>query len=341
MADAPEVDSLAADISAAISEVEAAGAEPAAGSAAPDPAPSSSDAGAAPAASAAGAPGPAGTPAAPAALEAPKHWPDDKKALFAKQPRETQEYLLERMSSIDSEFTKRNEELAPVKQMREQMEGVLGPYRHLYQQDGLDDVGAIKNLVESYNYLRNNPTEALKRYAEHFKVDLGQLAGTPAGEGFTDPAAESPVVRQLQQQLAAMQGHFQNFSQAQQQSAQQEKLRTIQAFADEKDAATGQPLRPHFSDVSNEMTGLFKAGMAKDLHDAYEKAIRLNPEVWSRAQAAQAEAAAKAAEDKRKAEVAEAKRAGFSVVGSGAQSESGEAEDLRAEILRNWDKNAA
>jgi hypothetical protein len=218
---------------------------------------------------------------------------------------------------------------------------VLGPYRQTYQAQGLDDVGAIKNLIESYTFLQNNPAAALKQYAEHFKVDLSQLMGTPAGEGNPDPAAESPTVRELQQQLAQMQGFVQNFSQSQQQSAQQEKLRAIQAFADEKDAATGQPLRPYFSEVSPEMTGLFKAGMAKGLQDAYEKAIRLNAEVWTKSQAAQAEAAAKAAEDKRKSELDQAKRAGFSVVGSGAQSDSGEAASLRDEILRNWDKTAA
>ena len=63
--------------------------------------------------------------------------------------------------------------------------------------------------------------------------------------------------------------------------------------------------------------------------------------VWQQVQAAQISAREAAAEEQRKREITEAKRAGFSVTGSGADTGSPQGASLRDELSRQFDRYAA
>lgn len=103
----------------------------------------------------------------------------------------------------------------------------------------------------------------------------------------------------------------------------------IRSFAEAK-GPDGNPLRPHFNDVRQEMGRLISAGLAADLDSAYQKAIRTNDAVWAKVQGdesakrakAEAERVAKEREAASKA-AREAQRAGnVNVRASGAVSGS-------------------
>jgi hypothetical protein len=45
----------------------------------------------------------------------------------------------------------------------------------------------------------------------------------------------------------------------------------------EIDAFAADPAHPYFDELANDITKLFEAGLAKDLPEAYEKAVYANP----------------------------------------------------------------
>jgi hypothetical protein len=97
---------------------------------------------------------------------------------------------------------------------------------------------------------------------------------------------------------------------------------------------------PHFDDVLPEIIVNVQAqrqmGQQVDVHAAYERAVRMNDTVWLKVQGARSEAERKAAQEKQLKDIEEAKRAGFSVSGSGGATSERPADSLRGELERQW-----
>jgi hypothetical protein len=99
-----------------------------------------------------------------------------------------------------------------------------------------------------------------------------------------DPAIRYFVdhVGKTQQEVQALRGQLQDFHRQQDERVSQEQLRVTQwgidSFADEKNAQ-GQPLRPHFDRVLPQLIELYSANPQRDLREAYETAVWMDPEL--------------------------------------------------------------
>jgi hypothetical protein len=93
-----------------------------------------------------------------------------------------------------------------------------------------------------------------------------------------------PQSANLMQEMNALKSQFGQIYQTQQQRDQQEIASKIEAFKVGRD---------HFDVLKDSMAGLLQAGMAADLETAYDKALRLNDDLFKADQAKQAEAAEK------------------------------------------------
>lgn len=110
-----------------------------------------------------------------------------------------------------------------------------------------------------------------------------------------------PQVSALQQQLQMMQqAQHQQVQQVQQQQYHRltEEIRAFETAADEQ----GNPKAPHFTRVWDSMLRLANGGLAKNIQEAYEKAVALDSEL-------QAEIAADRAKKDASTRAAEAKKA--------------------------------
>ena len=265
----------------------------------------------APAAPAAEAPVAAPTPAV---RQPPTSWKKDYWGHWEKiganpELAPLQDYIVEREGQYAkgvSAYKSQWDAAAPIYQ-------AVQPYLQEFQQQGLQPQQVIGGLIGAHRVLSTGtPEQKLQAFAK-MATDYGvPLQSLQTGQVDPQAAHIAQTVSQLQQR-------WQTFEQ-QQQAAQQAQLQQqIEAF---KTSA------PHFEAVKETMAGLLQSGVAQDLRTAYDKAIRLNDEIWQAQQAEQAKAEAA----KRQAVIATKKAAAVSPKSSsptGAMNQGGAKKGLR------------
>jgi hypothetical protein len=208
------------------------------------------------------------------ALPAPNHWPKDFAAKFEALDAPAQHLFMQRYKDLEGDYTKKTQAIAKYKKRQDAFDEIMAPFKSQFERAGMDDVGAVRQLLAAHDYLRKDPANAIAWLANQYGVDIGAIGNDPALEDeFADPQ-----VKQLQQQVAQLTGFIQN-QQTQQQSYEQASTQSfIDQFAQETDAS-GNPAHPHFETVRSVMGSLISSGNATDLKSAYEAAVYANPEL--------------------------------------------------------------
>lgn len=279
----------------------------------------------------------------PSEFKVPEKWPANVRAKLEEIHKANPEYaqfVLEQYSHFRGEAVrnqqyheKRIEKLATV---QKQVEDLLAPGRQQRALAGIDDVGYIRNLVAAGDILDKNPKAGLKWLAQKYGVDLSNLDAQGGGEPAIPPAIQQVMDRQARIEQAL-----------QQQYVGMEETRLNQAsswvndFASQADPQ-GQPLYPHFDAVLPEIIVnvqyQMQSGQQVDVKAAYDRAIRMNDQVWLKEQSRTSEASRNEAKTRAKREIEDAKRAGLSVSGSGASPMESVPDDLGAHLERNYDR---
>jgi len=232
-------------------------------------------------------------------LEAPKHWSDEVKALFGKVPPEVQSHWLNwdkhQARSYDTKF----QELAAFRRERDRLEELFQPYSRDLELQGLDRMQFLQSLLGGHKYLLESPREAMAWLAQQYGVDLKELV-TPAEQ-------DDPKLAGLMSKIAGLEQRVTGFTTTAQQREQQQRVEQIRGFAEAK-GADGKPLRPYWNELKQDVLTLVKAGVT-DLDAAYNKALRMNDEVYARHQAEQSAAKQKADDAKRQQDIEKARRA--------------------------------
>lgn len=238
------------------------------------------------------------------ALSAPDHWPADKREAFNGLPNEAKTMLLDQSKALEAQFTRKNQELSEQTRFAETVRREIEPFADDMRLSGLDEAGAIRQLVGLHAFAKKDPAGYINYVANAFGVNLASLNQQPEDHEYIDPqvAALTNKVHSLESVAQQQQYHAQMAQREQAQSM-------INSFASEADE-NGQPLRPHFEQVKPKMGVLLQSGQAKDMADAYEQAVWADPTIRTQMTAAQEARIAQEAEAKRKAAVEKAKRAG-------------------------------
>jgi hypothetical protein len=168
---------------------------------------------------------------------------------------EAQHMFMERYKEMEADHTKKTQNIAKFKKRRMRLTKSWHPFKGDFERAGMDDVGAVRQLLAAHDYLRKDPANAISWLANQYGVDIGAIGNDPASEDeFADPQ-----VKQLQQQVAQLTGFIQN-QQTQQQSVEQASTQSfIDQFAAETDAS-GNPAHPHFETVRSVMGSLISSG---------------------------------------------------------------------------------
>ena len=208
------------------------------------------------------------------AIQPPQHWPQDFSEEFSALPVQAQHMFMKRYKQMEADHTKKTQNIAKYKKRQDAFDEIMAPFKGDFERAGMDDVGAVRQLLAAHDYLRKDPANAINWLASQYGVDIGAIGNDPASEDeFADPQ-----VKALQQQVAQLTGFIQN-QQTQQQSHEQASTQSfIDQFAAETDA-NGNPAHPHFETVRSVMGSLISSGNATDLKSAYEAAVYANPEL--------------------------------------------------------------
>lgn len=218
------------------------------------------------------------TPDEPLWSRAPASWKREYHEPWATLDPKVKEYVWQR----EEEMRAGVEPLKTKAQIADAFNKAVEPYMETIQGLGIDPIKAVTGLMEADQKLRKLPLAEKRAYLAQLAASYGVSLGD------VDPArvqAPDPQVYELQQKIVSLEGRLNGWTQAQQDAADQQLLSEINEFA---------PRAELFEDAKPVMIQLLQSGLATGLEDAYQKAIRLDPILYDKAeQSLQADAEAK------------------------------------------------
>jgi hypothetical protein len=208
-------------------------------------------------------------------------------------------------------------------QFADQMQQAIEPYMQNIRGLGIEAPQAVKALMEADNVLRHGSPQQKQAYfaqlAQQYGINMGDVQTTP-----TDPNFYA-----IQNELAQVRGEVLNWKQQQENAQNQALLNEINQF---------QTKAEYFEEARPTMIQLLNSGVAKDLDDAYQKAIRLDNDLFTKHQQASQGAADQAKRDASNRAAKAARAAAVSVKSStpGAAT-STKAQDRRSLLMEQFD----
>ena len=220
----------------------------------------------------------------------PASWRKDYHEVWAKADPRMQEYAWQREEQMRAGV----EPLLSKAQFADSMQEVLQPYMTTIQGLGLTPDKAVAALMQADHTLRNSDPQTRLAYFQQLAQSYGiNLAGMQPQQGQAPQQSVDPTVWALQNELNKVRGEVMGWKQQQEMAENQTLLNEINQFSLKAE---------HFEDVRPTMIQLLQSGVAQTLEEAYEKAIRLDPDLFDQVQKAQqAEAAMKQAKEQNKA----------------------------------------
>ena len=208
-------------------------------------------------------------------------------------------------------------------QFADQMQQAIEPYMNNIRGLGIEAPQAVKALMEADNVLRHGSPQQKQQYfaqlAQQYGINMAETQFTP-----TDPNFYA-----IQNELAQVRGEVLNWKQQQETAQNQALLQEINQF---------QTKAEYFEEARPTMIQLLNSGVAQDLQDAYEKAIRLDNDLFTKhQQASQGQAdAAKREASNRAAKAARAAAVSVKSSTPGAAT-STKAQDRRSLLMQQFD----
>ena len=253
----------------------------------------------------------------------PASWKAEKHAVWANLPPEAQEYAWQREEQMRAGI----EPMRSKAEFADRMQQAIAPYEQIIRGLGVEPVQAVQALMQADHTLRTAPYEQKRAYLAQLAAGYGiDLSGMDQYGG-NQPV--DPMVFTLQNELANIRGEVLGWKQQQEQAQSAVLASEIDSFAAKAE---------FFEDAKPAMIQLLQSGLATTLDDAYDKATRLDPDLFARIQGgaqAKADAERKIAADKA---AKSAKAAAVSVRSStpGAPTPTN-AQDRRSMLLEQFD----
>ncbi len=163
-----------------------------------------------------------------------------------------------------------------------EVQSAMDPFMQTLQQHNMKPAEWITNLGNAHKTLVfGTPEEKIQMFsnmAQQYGIPLQAI--TQGNQGQLDP-----IVPQLMKQIQDLSGKVNTVTSWREQAETQVLQQEISKFQDAEKY-------PHFESVRGDMAQLLESGIAKNLDNAYEKAVRMNDDVWSAEQERQAQAQA-------------------------------------------------
>lgn len=204
-------------------------------------------------------------------------------------------------------------------EIADRMTSVIEPYRQTLEQLQVAPELAVSKLLEADRSLRYGSDEqkrqALQRLAYEYRINLNQPTSQADGQPVTAQYDPLPTIEQKINELTQWQ---QQQAQREQERTHTETQRLQQQLNQQIQEFKLNPKNVHFDAVRDSMSRLLQANLADSLEDAYQKAIRLNPQISSQMLAEQqAEAERKRREEDSKKALEARKSASINVAQKG------------------------
>lgn len=202
--------------------------------------------------------------ATPTALEAPKSWKKEALAEWSKLPAVVQEEALRR----EENFFQGIEQYKTDAHFGKTLKGEIDPYIPMLQQANLDPAKTVGNLLAAHATLAYGKPEQKMQVVQKLLNDYGiDISALPAkGEApYVDPA-----LAELQNRFKQVEDTLTATQRREQDALNRQTAESVKAFA-------ADPKHPYFNELINDMTNLIQQNICKNVEEAYDKAVWLNP----------------------------------------------------------------
>ena len=201
----------------------------------------------------------------------PSSWKKDYEEHWGKLDPTLQDYIQQREADYAkgvSTYKNQWDMAAPIVE-------AIRPFEPLLRQYGVAPQQWVTQLGNAHAQLVAGTPEQKLHVFQQLANDYGINLGAVTGQTGYDPQFSS-----IAQELNQIKNQWGQFQQQQEMQEQTQLQNEIASFKDDK---------PYFEDVRETMAGLLQSGMAHDLQSAYDKAIRLNDDVFQKVSAGQAQ----------------------------------------------------
>lgn len=235
----------------------------------------------------------------------PKSWKKDYHAHWGKMDPEVRKYINQR----EEEFHRGVGTYKQNADVGQQFMEAARPYEAIMRSLNVTPVQAFQALANADYTLRTadpaTKSRLFAQLAQQYGVSLDNIQNPPEVDQNTQ--ALHQTIHELRAHVQRLEGSFNGYQQT-----------TIQSEID-KFAS-----KPHFEELKPTMAQLLNSGMAADLGEAYDKALRLTPDLFDQVQAQQKQEAERQRLQEAAQAAAKAKAAAVQVTGgpSTASAES-------------------
>lgn len=218
----------------------------------------------------------------------PASWKKEYHEHWLKADPKMREYAYQR----EEQMRKGVEPLLSKAQFADAMNAALEPYLPTIRGLGLTPDKAVAALAQADHTLRTSSPEQRLQYFMQLAQSYGiNLQGQVQGQS-PSPTVD-PMVYALQNELNMVRGEVMGWKQQQEMAENQKLLDEINSFSTKAE---------YFEEARPTMIQLLQSGVAQTLDEAYNKAVRLNEELFDKVQSArQAQVASKQSSELNKA----------------------------------------
>lgn len=231
---------------------------------------------------------PAEKPPETTLIKPPASFDSKAREHFAKADPEFQAYLAKREADQIAGVQKLKATFEPKARFADEMYEAIRPYEASIRSEGATPIQAVQSLFNMAWVLRvgtpQQKAALVQNTMRQFGVDPNLVLSN-------EPVPQDPQAAQSNAALLALQQKVGSLESTLASRQEADVNGSIAAFATEKDAS-GNPLRPHFKDVEEEMYPIVvhmraqnpNLSNAEILRAAYDKAVRLNDDIWNKTQ---------------------------------------------------------
>lgn len=263
----------------------------------------------------------------PSPILAPTSWSDEDKAVFSKLPPDAQNVIAKRESERDNFLQQQSRQFNHMKQEYGAIDSQLTDIKHVMRENNLTAPQMIKEFVGLYKLSERDPVQYMNMFAQSKGLNLQQIAS-----GKIDPTQIN--LQTALSKISELENRINSSSEKEEQSANVYAQTEVEKFS-------ANPENKYMDTVRDDMAMLLREEKAKDLQDAYDKACRMNPDIYAELEK---DKAAKSAKEQNKKALDAKKSAGVRIRTkemSTAQSAPTSIRDTMKEVYRELKGDAA
>lgn len=204
-------------------------------------------------------------------IGAPKTWNKDELAKWATIPPEIQKELAPILARREQDFLNGITQYKEAAELGVKYNDVVAPYMPVLQAENVDPVQMFQSFAANHYLLsKGTPEQKIELAASlitGYEIPLAELLNYMA-DNVSEPV--SPQITALEGQVKELRNLISSAQTTNSDRATSQVVAEIEAFA-------ADPAHPYFDELADDISKIFKSGMAETLAEAYDKAVFANP----------------------------------------------------------------